>query len=39
MNAFDGVTGKANVVVVFEDNNISKPIVAIYVDVNSDIAQ
>ncbi len=39
VNAFDGVTGKANVVVVFEDNNISKPIVAIYVDVNSDIAQ
>ena len=39
VNAFDGVTGKANVVVVFEDNDISKPIVAIYVDVNSDIAQ
>ena len=39
VNAFDGVTGKANVVVVFEDNNTSKPIVAIYVDVNSDIAQ
>ena len=39
VNAFDGVTGKANVVVVFEDNNISKPIVAIYVDVKSDIAQ
>ena len=39
VNAFDGVTGKANVVVVFEDNNTNKPIVAIYVDVNSDIAQ
>ena len=39
VNEFDAVTGKKNIVVVFDENNENKPIVAIYVDVDNNIEQ
>lgn len=39
VNEFDAVTNKKNAVVVFKDNDPTKAIVAIYVDVDNDIAR